>query len=78
MHHPHLICKKHLGRGSSKYSGRLCGTLAVPGTDQGELCWCQPPGVYVERRCCSVPRDSENYVSILDADLQTLAVFTLS
>lgn len=40
--------------------------------------WCQPPGFYVVGRCCSITRDFENYVSILDADLQNLAVFTLS
>lgn len=37
-----------------------------------------PLGFYTEGRCYSVTGDFGNYVSILDADLQNLAVFALS
>lgn len=36
-----------------------------------------PLGFYTEGRCYSVTGDFGNYVSILDADLQNLAVFAL-
>lgn len=51
--------------------------IVMHGIDSGEKCWCRPLGFYGEGRCHSITGDFENYVSILDADLQNLAVFAL-
>lgn len=54
IHHPHLICKTHVSPCDCKYSGRLGGNIVMHGVDEGEMCWCQPPGFYVEGRCCGI------------------------
>lgn len=77
IHHPHLICKTHFCPCLCKYSGRLLATLLCIGQIRDRHASVNP-GFYDEGRGRSITRDFENYVSILDADLQNLAVFILS
>lgn len=77
IHHPHLICKTHFCPCLCKYSGRLLATLLRIEQIRDRHASVNP-GFYDEGRGRSITRDFENYVSILDADLQNLAVFILS